>query len=323
MSSAKDRPSDRNTRSRPIRPRPVVALSEREPSGAGTHESPPPSPYGLLQGLSPRWREIIRPVLETPRAFVLLPVRALAQQLGSDPATTLRIVRRLGFERYRDFQRYLHELSIAHATSLDRMRKSPRLGDVPAMIEESLELDLAHVSALREHLDVARIARLAERMHQARRITLLGGDLARSLVQYLGYHLAILGLPCLDGTSPGQTIHLTRTLGPDDLVIALSFGRGLRQTVEGVRQARAKGAYCVAVCDTMVSPLVRYTDESFLVTTETQSYGESYAAPVALLNALLVACANARIEQTLELLEDAAREQRSGYRWYPEHDESA
>jgi DNA-binding MurR/RpiR family transcriptional regulator len=273
--------------------------------------------------LSPRWREIIRPVLETPRAFVLLPVRALAQRLGSDPATTLRIVRRLGFERYRDFQHYLHELSIAHATSLDRMRTSPGAGDVTATIEASLELDLAHVAALREHLEVARLARLAERVHRAERIALLGGDLARSLVEYLGYHLAILGLPCLTGTGPGQTVHLTRCLGRGDVVIALSFGRGLRQTVEGAKQARANGAHCVGVCDTMVSPLVRYTDETFLVSTETRSYGESYAAPMALLNAFLVACANARIERTLELLEDAAREQRSGYRWYPEHEEPA
>jgi DNA-binding MurR/RpiR family transcriptional regulator len=203
------------------------------------------------------------------------------------------------------------------------MQTSPRLGDTLAMIEGSIDLDLAHLKALRQHLDVDRLVRLAERMHRARRIALLGGDLAHSLVQYLGYHLAILGLPCLAGTSPGQTVHLVRSLDAEDLVIALSFGRGLRQTVEGVRQARANGAYCVGVCDTTVSPLVRYSDESFLVTTETQSYGESYTAPMALLNALLVACANARIEQTLRLLEDAAREQRSGYRWYPEHDESA
>ena len=35
--------------------------------------------------------------------------------------------------------------------------------------------------------------------------------------------------------------------GKKDLVIAISFRRGLRQTVEGLQQAHANGAYCVAL----------------------------------------------------------------------------
>ena len=118
MKGSRKRP--RATAARKVEPsREPPPASGHEPRAAVPAVEAPTSPYTLLQGLSPRWREIIRPVLETPRAFVLLPVRAVAQQLGSDPATTLRIVRRLGFARYRDFQHYLHELSIAHATSLN------------------------------------------------------------------------------------------------------------------------------------------------------------------------------------------------------------
>jgi DNA-binding MurR/RpiR family transcriptional regulator len=45
-----------------------------------------------LKHLSPKRQEIIRPVLENPRLYVLLSVRALAHPLGTDPATTVRIV---------------------------------------------------------------------------------------------------------------------------------------------------------------------------------------------------------------------------------------
>ncbi|HVS13440.1 MAG TPA: MurR/RpiR family transcriptional regulator [Thermoanaerobaculia bacterium] len=276
------------------------------------------APYALLQRLSPRWGEIIRPVFEQPRRFVLLTVRALAEELGSDPATTLRIVKRLGFGRYRDFQHYLHELSIANATSLDRMRTAPSTRDPASAIVETLELDLANLRTLREHIDTTRLIAVAERLHQADRIAIFGGDLAVSLVHYLSYHLAILGLPCLTATTPGQTVHLTRTLGPGDLVIAISLGRGLRQTVEGLARAHANGAYCVGIANNVISPINRHADETFVVASETHSFGESYAAPMALLNALQRACAHARLERTLELLEDAAQEQRFGYRWHAE-----
>ena len=46
----------------------------------------------------------------------------MAKELGTDPATTVRIARGLGFESYKDFQYYLHELSVVRATSLDTMQ---------------------------------------------------------------------------------------------------------------------------------------------------------------------------------------------------------
>ena len=51
-----------------------------------------------IEGLSIKRQEIVRPLLEQPREYVLLSVRALATRLGTDPATIVRIVRGLGFE---------------------------------------------------------------------------------------------------------------------------------------------------------------------------------------------------------------------------------
>jgi DNA-binding MurR/RpiR family transcriptional regulator len=110
-------------------------------------------------------------------------------------------------------------------------------------------------------------------------------------------------------------IHTTRSVGRKDVVIAISFRRGLRQTVEGMRQAGSNGAYCVGITDTLVSPIARYADEFFLVSVE-GSYGTSYTAPVALLNVLLVACANYRRARVMRLLKEADKEQRTGFRWY-------
>src|SRR5438045_9351154 len=78
-----------------------------------------------LGRLTAKRREILRPVLEHPRGFVLLSVRAMAKRLNTDPATVVRIVRALGFPSFREFQKHLHDLSIAFATSADTMQ-SPK-----------------------------------------------------------------------------------------------------------------------------------------------------------------------------------------------------
>jgi DNA-binding MurR/RpiR family transcriptional regulator len=280
-------------------------------------QSTAPSWHKRIAGLSPKRQELIRPVLEDPRRFLFLSIRALAAKLRTDTATLLRATRGMGFSGFPDFRRYVHELTIAHATSLDSMLSSAGAdSNIPAHVRDSLDQDQKTFLGLRNILDTKQLARLAQRTWSARRVILLGGDLASALVFYLEHHLVMLGLPVFSATSPGRVVHLVRTAGKKDLVIAISFHRSLRQTVEGMRQAKAKGAYCVGITDTFVSPIARFAQECFIVSVETCHFGDSYVGPMALLNVMLVACANYRRERVLTLAREAAQEQQRGFRWY-------
>jgi RpiR family carbohydrate utilization transcriptional regulator len=277
-----------------------------------------PSLAERIELLSAKRQEIIRPILEHPRDYVLLSVRAMAKRLKTDPATVVRIVRGLGFASYRDFQRHLHDLSIAFATSLDTMQSAGKVTStsMPAYVRDALEQDLKNLHGLKNSLDAPRLVSLAKRFYDARRIVLLAGDLAAILADYLEYQITLLGLPVFTATSAGRIAHLVRTVNKSDLVMAISFRRGLRQTVEGVHLARARSAYCVGITDTYISPLARECDEVFLASVESTSFGASYSAPVALVNAILAACGQYRRPQTLAILKEIAEEQRKGFRWY-------
>lgn len=269
-----------------------------------------------IDHLSAKRQEIIRPILEHPREYVLLSVRAMAKRLRTDPATVVRIVRGLGFASYREFQHHLHELSLAFATSLDTMQPLSRYPNMPAYVRDSLGQDLKNLQGLKNSLEAQRLADVAKRFYEARRIVLLASDLAAILAEYLEYQISLLGLPIFSATSAGRITHLTRAVTKQDLVLGITFRRGLRQTVEGVQQARAHGAYCIGICDTYLSPLARECDELFIASTESTSFAASYAAPISLLNAILAACAQYRRPHTLSLLKEIAEEQRKGFRWY-------
>ncbi len=275
-----------------------------------------PSLAERIELLSAKRQEIIRPILEHPRDYVLLSVRAMAKRLKTDPATVVRIVRGLGFASYRDFQRHLHDLSIAFATSLDTMQSGGKVTSMPAYVRDALEQDLKNLHGLKNSLDAQRLVSLSKRFYDARRIVILAGDLAAFLADYLEYQITLLGLPVFTGTSAGRIAHLVRTVNKNDLVIAISFRRGLRQTVEGVSLAHARNAYCVGITDTYVSPLARECDEVFLASVESTSFGASYAAPVALVNAILAAIGQYHRPQTLAIVKEIAEEQRKGFRWY-------
>jgi DNA-binding MurR/RpiR family transcriptional regulator len=270
-----------------------------------------------INGLSSGRRETLRRVLENPREFVLPSVRAAAARLNIDPATLVRIVQRLGFDSYRAFQNYLHDLSIANATSLEGMQNNDRENSQNVdPLRVTLEQDVRNLNEIYNGIDTERLHVLARRIHSARRVLILGGDLAENLVHYIEHHLTLIGLPVFAATTVGRTLHISRSFGKGDVVIAISFRKGLRQTVEGLQLARANGAYCVGITGTYVSPIARFTDEFFVASVESRSFIDSYVAPMALVNLILVACGNYKRKDTLRMLAEAAKEQRRGFRWF-------
>lgn len=279
----------------------------------------PKLPSELTRGLSAKRRELIDPILSRPRDYVLLSVRKVAEAVGADTMAVLRAIRGMGFDSYAEFRHYLHELALSQASQLGSMASGAATdSNVAGHLQESLTRDAGNLAAFRRMVDSDRVEALATRLYAARRIVLLGGDLASVLVSFLQYNLAVIDLPATVCTRPGEVVHAVRALETSDLVIAITFRRGLRQTVEGVKQARANGAYCVGITDTPLSPLARYAHEYFVAPIESTLYGVSYVAPMSLLNLVLVACAATRKARTTQLLKAADAEQGAGFRWYHE-----
>jgi DNA-binding MurR/RpiR family transcriptional regulator len=269
-----------------------------------------------IEKLTVKRQEIIRPILESPREYVLLSVRSMAQQLKTDPATIVRIVRGLGFTSYREFQHHLHELSIAFATPVDGMLGASRNSSMPDLVGESLNQGFKNLRGLKNSLDAKRLARIAKRLFAARRIVVFAGDAAGVLAEYLEYQLSVLGLPIIAVTTLGAITHHARVVNKRDVVIAISFRRGLRQTVEGAQQACAHGAYCIGISDTFLSPLARTCNEIYLASVESASFAFSFTAPVALLDAIIATCGQYRRPLTMAVAKEIADEQSKGVRWY-------
>jgi RpiR family transcriptional regulator, carbohydrate utilization regulator len=278
----------------------------------------PNSLNAMLSRIHRSRQDMIRPVLEEPREYVLLSIHELAARRQVDAATVSRTILAMGFPSYRDFRRYLHQLSVAHTTALDQMKATiGNTSSFSSRVKETLDGATSNVHRVVNSLEVDRLRKLAVRFYKAKRIFILGGDLAESLVSFLHYILIFLGFDAIAATRAGHITHLMRDSTKRDLIIAFSFRRGLRQTVEGLLQGKANGSYAVAITDTSISPLARAADEAFIVPIDAPPF-TSYVAPMALLDAIMSAVANYRTDRTLTILKEASKEQRDGFRWYPE-----
>lgn len=270
--------------------------------------------------LNSRRQHLIRSILDHPEETFYLSSRELARRYHVDAATIVRTIQALGYERFADFAADLRQHFVMRITPYTIMRaatqKKQSLAD---HIRHCIEKDMENLSALRTGLDPARVVHLARRIHRARRILVIGVDLAASLAWRLAYGLTPLGF---DAEAPvgseGNLQHRIRLLTEKDLLIAISFGRCLRVTVEAVLQAREQGVPTFGITDGMFTPLAQYCDDYLIASIASPSFAGSYVAPMSLINAILVACALIKPKRSLALLRQTEEEYRSSPRWYQE-----
>src|SRR4029079_3483647 len=103
-----------------------------------------------------------------------------------------------------------------------------------------------------------------------------------------------------------------------DLLIAISFGRCLRETVESVLRAHERGVPTFGITDGNVTPIAMHCDSFLVASASSPSFTGSYVAPMALMNSIIAASAHIQLKRSLDMLGRTEDEYRSGERWYQE-----
>jgi len=277
--------------------------------------------------LSASRRRLLREILDHPEDTYFLSSRALAKHYNVNTATIVRTVQALGYERFADFAADLRSHFVTRITPYAVMKSTARdKRSIADHINHSLEMDERNLHALHSNLDVARVTELAKRIHGARRILVVGIDFAASLSHLLSYALVSIGL---DAEAPvGSAGNLQQKiflLGPKDLLIAVSFGRCLQDTVDAVLVAHKNGVPTFGITDSDKTPIARFCDSFWITSIANPSFHGSYVAPLAAINALIIACAQVKPQRSLAVLRRKEQEFRS--RWYsprtPEEEQPA
>ena len=270
--------------------------------------------------LSGSRRRLIREILDNHEQTFFLSSREMAKRYNVDAATIVRTVQALGYERFADFAADLRQHFVNHITPYTVLKAATQeKRSITDQVKHCLELDTESLSVLRSSIEANEAVELAKRIHSARRILVLGVDLAASLAWFLAYGLTPLGF---DAHAPvgstGNLQHKIDLLASNDLVVAISFGRCLRETVEAVDRAHARGVPTFGITDSDTTPIALHCDDYLVASTTSPSFTGSYVAPMALLNTIIVACAHLRPKRALAMLGRTEEDYRTGTRWYQE-----
>jgi DNA-binding MurR/RpiR family transcriptional regulator len=268
--------------------------------------------------LNPSRKKLLRMILESPEDTFFLSSRELAKRYEVDAATIVRTVQALGYRKFAEFVTDLRSHFITRITPYTALRAASREKRAPAdRIRHGVEMDLRNLQSLQTTLDPERIIALSKLVKRARRILVVGIDLAASLSWHLAYGLMHLGFPAdapVGGT--GNVQRRVRTLSSRDLLIAISFGVCLRETVEAALRAKEQGVPTFGITDSELTPVAKVCDSYCIASVASPSFGSSYVAPMSVLGSILIACAHAQTSRTLALLRRSEQEDQADHRWY-------
>ena len=270
--------------------------------------------------LNPRRQRLVRAILDSADETCFLSSREMAKRFHIDATTILRTTQVLGYGSFADFATDLRQHFISRInpyTALKAATKEKR--SIADHIDHSLEKAVDNLNVLRSDLDKQRVIELARLIKRSRRVVVVGLDFAASLSYYLAYGLLALGLEAEAPLgSSGNLQYKVELLTSKDLLIAISFGQCLRDTVESVVQARKQNVTTFGITDSNTSPIARYCDAHLITPVVSPSFLNSYVAPMAAISAIHVACAHIDPKRSLNRLRPTDREYAAGHRWYRE-----
>jgi len=303
----------------------IYTLGAAENNGQESLDSSTPTQLGARffdtqADLSLSRQRLLRQIIDESNETFFLSSREMGRRYNVDSATIIRTVQALGYEKFADFVQDLREHFVTQITPYSAMKAAEQTNrSVADRVRQSVDQDLDNLNAFKAKLDPDKIVEIAKQITQARRIVIIGIDFAASLAESLAYALVRLGFDAEAPTgSSGVVQNKIKILTPKDLLVAISFGRGLRDTIDAVLSARRRSVPSFGITDGGTTPIAKYCDAYLVASTTHTSFINSYVAPVAAINALLVACAHSQSARSLKILRESEAENTSSARWYRE-----
>jgi DNA-binding MurR/RpiR family transcriptional regulator len=249
-------------------------------------------------------RKLLEYILAHEDEAIFLNIEDLARKVNVSEATVVRLSKVLGFKGFPQFQKELRLLFRSKLTTTSRLehtvQKGTNEGDILFKI---LQNDMNNIAETMKDTSVHEFREFVKAIDSAQRIVIIGLRSVYSLATFFGVALEFLQKDVwVVEPGIGDLWDRLLRLKREDLVIAISFPRYTRETVEAFKFAKSQGVKTLAITDSLISPLAQYADHVLTARYRMDSFIESFTAALSLINAIVTAVGISNKKKTLKSL---------------------
>ena len=247
--------------------------------------------------LSKGHRKIADYIMQHYDKAVFMTASSLGDRVGVSESTVVRFASALGYEGYPQLQRALQELVRHRLTAVQRFEMTSDMNQ-SEILQTVLKADMHNIRSTIEELNTATFDDVVDRIVSARTIYVMGVRSAAPLASFLGYYLHFV-FDNVHVASAGviDVFEQISRIGKEDLLIGISFPRYSTRTLDAMKYALSRGAQVIGITDGPMSPLAEASTECLTARTDMASFVDSLAAPLSLINALIVSVGLRRKEE--------------------------
>lgn len=232
-------------------------------------------------------------VLENYDKAAYMTASTLGKIVHVSESTVVRFAIELGYNGYPDFQHALREIVRTRLTSFQRMEVTNNLIGDGDILSKVLLGDAEKIKQTLEEIDRQAFNEAVERIVTARNIYILGVRSSSSLAGFLAHGLRMIfdNVKFVQTNSGSEMFEEIMSIGAEDSMIAISFPRYSKRIIHAVNFAKRAGADVIAITDSEASPIARQANQLLIAKSDMASFVDSLAAPLSIINAMIVAVA--------------------------------
>lgn len=216
-------------------------------------------------------------------------------------STVVRFAYALDYEGFPHMQKALQDIVKKRLTTVDRLQMAVH-DKQEQVLDKVLRNDITNIRLTMEEISREDFAEAVTMILAAKNIYIISLRSATALGLFLNFYLHLLLKNCRIISGAGTLFDQLTAVETGDLVIGISFPRYSRQTVEGLKYAQEKGATTLAITDSVISPLARFSKVVLVAQSDMTSFIDSFVAPLSVINALIIAVGTKESHRTEEAL---------------------
>ncbi len=245
-----------------------------------------------MQSFSKGQKAIARYILENFDKAAFMTANKLGKTTAVSESTVVRFATELGYDGYPKMQRALQEMIRGRLTSVQRIEASS--GTLPGnnLMMSVMKRDMEMTRMAMEQMEPSEFDRVVDKIISAKHIYIVGFRSSSFLAGYLEFYFRLIfDHVTLVRSGESGTLDQLFRMDREDAVIGISFPRYSQQALKTIEFAKKRGATIVGITDTTLSPIYQMASASLLVRSEMISFVDSLAAPMSMINALIIAVA--------------------------------
>ncbi len=214
----------------------------------------------------------------------------IAAEINTTSSSVVRFAKEIGYSGYPELQKELRELVLAKINSIGQLERArhfkiPQEGSV---INLSLMKDLSNLNQLIKMKQEDNTNKFADVVLSSRKKYIIANRSALSLGHFLFFKTRMIIPDMFFLTNfDGGIFDVLKELNSEDVVIAISFPRYTKLTIDFARAAESQGIQVMSITDSRTSPLFKLSQVCLFSPCEGSTYLKSNVAAMALINAII------------------------------------